>query len=119
MLSVSLMVPMVRVETRASLQLSNRGNLGVNPLVLNAGARGRTRLLRAIRQALASSTSRPRDVRLPRHLRGGTARRAGLRARCAARPCTAWANGSPFLPLDTSTAGQAIDTPVARIRRVS
>src|SRR3989454_6841450 len=33
-LSVSLMVPMVRVQTRASLQLSNRGaNLGVNPLV--------------------------------------------------------------------------------------
>src|SRR3989442_776724 len=31
-LSVSLMVPMVRVQTRASLQLSNRGaNLGVNP----------------------------------------------------------------------------------------
>src|SRR5947207_7819873 len=41
-LSVSLMVPMVRVSTRASLQLSNRGaNLGVNPLVVNAlGARG-------------------------------------------------------------------------------
>src|SRR5206468_9583162 len=41
-LSVSLMVPMVRVATRASLQISNRGaNLGVNPLVLNTlGARG-------------------------------------------------------------------------------
>src|SRR5437867_11586607 len=41
-LSLSLMVPMVRVSTRASLQLSNRGaNLGVNPLVVNAlGARG-------------------------------------------------------------------------------
>src|SRR5437870_6259243 len=43
-LSVSLMVPIVRVATRASLQLSNRGaNLGVNPLVLNTpGAQGRT-----------------------------------------------------------------------------
>jgi len=41
-LSVSLMVPMVRVATRASQQLSNRGaNLGVNPLVLNTlGVRG-------------------------------------------------------------------------------
>src|SRR5213596_2386614 len=41
-LSVSLMVPMVRVATLASLQISNRGaNLGVNPLVLNTlGARG-------------------------------------------------------------------------------
>src|SRR5207248_2877299 len=42
-LSVSLMVPMVRVQTRASLQLSNRGaNLGVNPLVVNTlGVRGK------------------------------------------------------------------------------
>src|SRR5207244_1995172 len=42
-LSVSLMVPMVRVQTRASLQLSNRGaNLGVNPLVVNTlGIRGK------------------------------------------------------------------------------
>src|SRR4029077_12130952 len=41
-LSVSLMVPMVRVATRASLQYSARGaNLGVNPLISNApGARG-------------------------------------------------------------------------------
>src|SRR6266436_5201088 len=41
-LSVSLMVPMVRVATRASFQYSARGaNLGVNPLVFNAlGARG-------------------------------------------------------------------------------
>src|SRR5437899_132673 len=41
-LSVSLMVPMVRVQTRASLQLSSRGaNLGVNPLVVNTlGVRG-------------------------------------------------------------------------------
>src|SRR6266446_3330769 len=41
-LSVSLMVPMVRVETRASFQYSARGaNLGVNPLAFNApGARG-------------------------------------------------------------------------------
>src|SRR6059036_25745 len=42
-LSVSLMVPMVRVQTRASLQLSGRGaNLGVNPLVVNTlGVRGK------------------------------------------------------------------------------
>ena len=41
-LSVSLMVPMVRVQTRASLQLSNRGaNLGVNPLVNTLGIRGK------------------------------------------------------------------------------
>src|SRR5438477_7284 len=41
--TVSLMVPMVRVQTRASLQLSNRGaNLGVNPLVVNTlGIRGK------------------------------------------------------------------------------
>src|SRR6266480_2693022 len=67
-LSVSLMVPMVRVQTRASLQLSNRGaNLGVNPLVVNTlGIRGKD---------------------------------------------------SPFLPLDTSTAGRAIDSAVARIQQ--
>src|SRR5437773_4916606 len=44
-LSVSLMVPMVRVATRASLQLSSRGaNLGVNPLVPNPLDRKSTRL---------------------------------------------------------------------------
>ena len=125
-LSVSLMVPMVRVQTRASLQLSNRGaNLGVNPLVFNAlGARGTD-----------SAFFAQFDTALAQFDRQIMAGQYG----CAVNPsCTAkdslasWRTvrealhgsvygigqtGSPFLPLDTSTAGKAIDSAVARIQQ--
>jgi len=122
-LSVSLMVPMVRVSTRASLQRSNSGaNLGVNPLVVNAlGARGTDSLFFAqFDTALA---------RLDQQVGGCSAPPAP----CAARDSSAhWhavrdalhgsvygmgQTGSPFLPLDTSTAGKAIDSAVARIQQ--
>jgi hypothetical protein len=122
-LSVSLMVPMVRVATRASLQLSSAGaNLGVNPLVLNTlGARGTDSVFFAqFDTALA---------RLDQQVAGC----APLPSPCAARDSSAqWhavrdalhgsvygvgQTGSPFLPLDTSTAGRAIDSAVARIQQ--
>src|SRR5438874_1711662 len=122
-LSVSLMVPMVRVSTRASLQLSSRGaNLGVNPLVVNAlGARGTDSTFFAqFDTALA---------RLDQQVGGCSAPPAP----CAARDSSAhWhavrdalhgsvygmgQTGSPFLPLDTSIAGKAIDSAVARIQQ--
>jgi len=124
-LSVSLMVPMVRVATRASLQLSNRGaNLGVNPLVLNAlGARGTDSAFFAqFDTALAQ---------LDRQIAVGQYGACG-NVSCAQDSLAYWRTvrdalhgsvygvgqtGSPFLPLDTSTAGQAIDTAIARIQQ--
>src|SRR5213593_1141056 len=122
-LSVSLMVPMVRVATRASFQYSARGaNLGVNPLVFNApGARASDSAFFAqFDQALAQ---------LDQQAAGCPA----LPSPCAARDSsTRWhvvrdalhssvyglgQTGSPFLPLDTSTAGRAIDTTIARIQQ--
>jgi hypothetical protein len=126
-LSVSLMVPMVRVETRASLQLSNRGaNLGVNPLVLNTlGARGTDSAFFAqFDTALA---------RLDQQIAAGQYGCTPPTFSCLAKDSSAYwhtvrdalhgsvygvgQTGSPFLPLDSSTAGQAIDSTVARIQR--
>ena len=125
-LSVSLMVPMVRVATRASLQLSNRGaNLGVNPLVLNTPeARGTDSAFFAqFDQALAQ---------LDQQIMAGNYG-CGVNPSCTAKDSLAYwrtvrdalhgsvygvgQTGSPFLPLDTSTAGQAIDTTIARIQQ--
>src|SRR5882724_2695848 len=118
-LSVSLMVPMVRVQTRASLQLSSRGaNLGVNPLVVNTlGARGTDSAFFAqFDTALAQ---------FDRQIAAGQYGCTSPPAPCAARDSSAYwrtvrdalrgsvygvgQTGSPLLPLDTSTAGQAID----------
>jgi len=126
-LSVSLMVPMVRVATQASLQLSNRGaNLGVNPLVLNTlGARGTDSVFFAqFDTALAQ---------FDRQIAAGQYGCTSPPAPCAARDSSAYwrtvrdalrgsvygvgQTGSPFLPLDTSTAGQAIDAAIARIQQ--
>jgi hypothetical protein len=126
-LSVSLMVPMVRVATRASLQLSNRGaNLGVNPLVLNTlGARGTDSAFFAqFDTALA---------RLDQQIAAGRYGCTSPTSSCAAKDSSAYwhtvrdalhgsvygvgQTGSPFLPLDSSTAGQAIDGTVARIQQ--
>src|SRR5882762_3096359 len=118
-LSVSLMVPMVRVETRASLQLSNRGaNLGVNPLVLNAlGARGTDSAffaqfdmaLAQLDQQAAGCVAPPS----PCAARDSSTRWHAVRDALHGSVYGVGQTGSPFLPLDTSTAGQAFDTTVA------
>ena len=122
-LSVSLMVPIVRVATRASLQLSNRGaNLGVNPLVLNTpGARGTDSLFFAqfdtalvrLDQQVAQCTPAP----APCAARDSSARWRAVRDALHGSVYGLGQTGSPFLPLDTSTAGKAIDSTVARIQR--
>ena len=123
-LSVSLMVPMVRVATRASLQRSNGGaNLGVNPLVLNTlGARGTdsvffaqfdTALARLDQQAAAGCAAPPS----PCAARDSSARWHAVRDALHGSVYGVGQTGSPFLPLDTSTAGQAIDTAIARIQQ--
>src|SRR5438128_1707110 len=123
-LSVSLMVPMVRVATRASLQLSNRGaNLGVNPLVLNTlGARGTdsvffaqfdTALARLDQQAAAGCAAPPS----PCAARDSSARWHAVRDALHGSVYGGGQTGSPLLPHRTSTAGQAIDTAIARIQQ--
>src|SRR2546425_2310039 len=122
-LSVSLMVPMVRVATRASLRLSSRGaNLGVNPLVLNAlGARGTDSAFFAqFDQALAQLDQQATGCAAPPSpcaARDSSARWRAVRDALDGSVYGAGQTGSPFLPLDTSTAGKAIDTTVARIQQ--
>ena len=121
-LSVSLTVPIVRVATRAALQLSSKGaNLGVNPLVLNTpGARGTdsaffaqfdTALSRLDQQA-AGCTPPPS----PCAARDSAARWLAVRDALHSSVYGRGQTGSPFLPLDSSTAGRAIDSAVARIQ---
>src|SRR5438874_8847759 len=122
-LSVSLMVPMVRVSTRASLQRSNSGaNLGVNPLVVNAlGARGTDSLffaqfdtaLARLDQQVGGCSAPP----APCAARDSSARWRAVRDALHGSVYGLGQTGSPFLPLDTSTAGKAIDSTVARIQR--
>jgi hypothetical protein len=121
--SVSLMVPIVRVATRASPQLSGVGaNLGVNPLVLNTlGARGTdsaffaqfdTALAR-LDQQVAGCTAPP----APCPARDSSARWHAVRDALHGSVYGVGQTGSPFLPLDSSDAGNAIDSSIARIQQ--
>src|SRR5947199_6325066 len=123
-LSVSLTVPMVRVATRASLQLSSSGaNLGVNPLVLNAlGARGTDSAFfaqfdAALAQLDQQAAGCPLPPPSPCAARDSSARWRVVRDALHGSVYGVGQTGSPFLPLDTSTAGQAIDSAVARIQQ--
>jgi hypothetical protein len=122
-LSVSLMVPIVRIATRASLSLSSRGaNLGVNPLVLNAlGARGTDSTFFAqFDMALAQLDQQAAGCAAPPSpcaARDSSARWHGVRDVLRGSVYGVGETGSPFLPLDTSIAGKAIDSTIARIQQ--
>lgn len=125
-LSVSLMVPIVRVATRASLQRSNKGaNLGLNPRLQGVlGADGAY----ATFFTQFDTTLRRFDQNIQAGQYG-----CGVNPSCVARDSSAhWhavldalraatygvgLTGSPFMPLDTSAAGRGIDTTVARIEQ--
>ncbi len=123
-LSVSLTVPIARVATRSSLNLSTtRANLGLNPRLTVSGA-----------DAAYLVFFTQFDTTLARFEQNIN---AGLYGSCApscpARDSLAfWRSvrdalhgtvygvasvGSPFMPLDSSPAGRGIDSAVARIRR--
>jgi hypothetical protein len=125
-LSVSLMVPIVRVATRASPRLSSTGaNLGVNPLVLNTlGARGTdstffaqfdTALARLDSQIAAGNYGC--DVFATCEARLRSAEWHAVREALHGSVYGVGQTGSPFLPLDSSAAGKAIDSVVARIQQ--
>jgi hypothetical protein len=130
-LSLSLMVPIVRVATRTAFQLSSRGaNLGLNPLLTN----------RAVADPVYTAFFTQFQAslqQLDQNISAGQYGCAG-NAPCAARDSSAYwhsvftalhqlaygvgqpgsgSPGSPFMPLDTTVAGRAIDTTVARIGR--
>jgi hypothetical protein len=128
-LSLSLMVPIVRVATRTAFQLSTRGqNLGLNPRLTKLGADSAyTRFFAQFDTSLA---------RLDRNINAYPG--CASSAPCAARDSSRYwhavrealhdmaygvgqpgsgSPGSPFMPLDTTVAGRAIDTTVARIGR--
>lgn len=105
-LSVSLMVPIVRVATRTSFQLSTKGaNLGLNPQLLSS-TRADSQFIAQFDTALAQC-----DLNATCAARSNSGQwrtiRDALRAMAAA----------PFMPLDSSAAGKAIDSTVARIQR--
>ena len=105
-LSVSLMVPIVRVATRTSFQLSSKGaNLGLNPRLLS-GTTADSQFLAQFDTALAQCDLNPTCATRSTLGQWRTIRDA-LRALAAA----------PFMPLDSSAAGKGIDSTVARIQR--
>jgi len=105
-LSVSLLVPIVRVATRTSFQLSSKGgNLGLNPRLLS-GAPANAVFLAQFDTALAHCALSPSCATLSTAGQWSAIRDA-LRAVAIA----------PFVPLDSSAAGKAVDSTVARIQR--
>jgi hypothetical protein len=125
-LSVSLMVPFVRIATRSSLQLSSHGaNLGVNPLAINAlGAPGAytafftqfdSTLARLDQNVVAGQYGCNVNPSCPARMAAATWH--GVRDALFAAVHGLGQTGSPFLPLDSSAAGLGIDTTVANIQR--
>ena len=125
-LSVSLMVPFVRVATRSSLQLSSKGaNLGVNPLVTNGQAatgayaafftQFDSTLARLDQNVTAGQYGCNVNPTCPASLAAASWR--GVRNALYATVYGQGQTGSPFMPLDSSAAGLGIDSTVARIQR--
>lgn len=119
-LSVTLMVPIVRVATRSALRLQHVGNLGLNPRMQQAGAEAAYRTF----FTEFDSTLQRFNQNIAAGMYGCTGN-----APCPARDSLAqWQaiNGAlhgtaygvaPFMPLASSAAGQGIDSTVARIER--
>ena len=105
-LSVSLRVPIVRVATRTSFQLSSSGaNLGLNPK-LRSGTTADSAFIAQFDTALAQCNLNP-----------ACAARSSSGQWSAIRDALHAISSAPFMPLDTSAAGKAIDSTVARIQR--
>ncbi len=121
-LSVSAMVPIVRVATRAHLQLSPTGsNLGLNPRLtdpFNANARYQT----FFSQFDAALTELDQNIAngmygcapsTPCAARDSSAYWHGVRDALNRSVNGVGGTGQPFLPLDSSDAGEAIATRLA------
>ena len=120
-LSVSLMVPIVRVDVRETLNVdSAAANLGFNPLYFG-GAASYTAFFSHFDQALAQLDAQisggscaPRCAEAQALSAQGHAVRSAL---SVAVYGTGPSSPSPFLPLARSAAGQGIDTTVITIQR--
>jgi hypothetical protein len=121
-LSLSLMVPIVRTATRAALRLSPTGaNLGLNPLTRDATAyatffRQFDSTLTVLDQNIAAGQYGC-DVNPNCTARSDAAQWHGVRDALYGAAYGAGRTGSPFMVRDSSAAGQAIDSTVARIQR--
>jgi hypothetical protein len=120
-LSVSVMVPIVRVDVRETLNIdSARGNLGLNPLYFGNQAELQTffthfdAALAALNTEIQGGTCVPRCAEaLALYNQGQVVRNALNTAVYGTGP----SSPSPFLPLAGSAAGKGIDTTVITIQR--
>jgi len=120
-LSIGVMLPLVRVDVRETLNVdSTHGNLGLNPLYLGGGAGFTTffanfdNALTTLNTQIQGGTCVPRCAEALALYNQGVALRGALnKAVYGASP----SSQSPFLPLATSAAGKAIDTTVINLQR--
>ncbi|HKR57181.1 MAG TPA: hypothetical protein VJS20_12845, partial [Gemmatimonadales bacterium] len=119
-LSIGVMVPLVRVDVRETLNVdSTRGNLGLNPLLLGSTAfttffANFNNALTALNSQIQGGTCTPRCPEAQALYTQGLALRNALnRAVYGTGP----SSQSPFLPLASSAAGKAIDTTVISLQR--
>ena len=119
-LSVSLMVPIVRVDVRETLNVDSTSNLGLNPLYLGNSAAYTAffshfdAALTALDAQIAGGTCAPRCAEAQALSTEGHAIRSALNIAVYG---TGPSSPSPFLPLAGSKAGQGIDTTVITLQR--
>lgn len=119
-LSIGVMVPLVRVDVRETLNVdSAHGNLGLNPLLLGSTAfttffANFNNALTALNNQIQGGTCVPRcSEALALYNQGVALRNALNQAVYGTGP----SSQSPFLPLASSAAGKAIDTTVITLQR--
>ena len=120
-LSIGVMVPLVRVDVRETLNVDSvTGNLGLNPLYLGGGP-GFTTFFAHFDNALTALNSQIQNgTCVPRCAEALTLYNQGLAIRNALDRAvygTGPSSQSPFLPLAGSAAGKGIDTTVSTIQR--
>src|SRR5690242_13890107 len=120
-LSVSVMVPIVRVDVRETLNVdSARGNLGLNPLYFGSQAALQAffthfdAALASLDAQISGGTCAPRCAEALALSNQGHAVRNALNTAVFG---TGPSSPSPFLPLAGSAAGKGIDTTVSTIQR--
>jgi hypothetical protein len=120
-LSVSVMVPIVRVDVRETLRVdSTTGNLGFNPLYFGSQAAFTTffshfdAALAALNAQISGGTCVPRCAEALTLYNQGIAVRNALNTAVYG---TGPSSRSPFLPLAGSAAGKGVDTTVAGIQQ--
>ncbi|HEY6808852.1 MAG TPA: transporter, partial [Gemmatimonadales bacterium] len=121
-LSIGVMVPLVRVDVRKAYVLDTTGNLGHNPLVFEGADATYAAFFGAFDSSL-TQLDQYIAANCPANPSCGTAQNLSTEGHAMRLALgrviygTGPTGRTPFIPLNQSAAGQAIDTTIAQIQR--